>query len=107
MLVLFGTWQRSEVVTGMAVWGALVIAGVYMLRAIRAIWHGNKQWPELSGAISVWRKLPYALLLAGLHFRLFPAIVDRQHQGRVAPVVRMVGVEAINVAPVPKTHSPR
>jgi NADH-quinone oxidoreductase subunit M len=43
-LVLFGNWDRSAVVTALAIWGALVIAGIYMLRAIRQIWHGDKTW---------------------------------------------------------------
>ena len=35
LLVLFGSWERSELIAGLAIWGALVIAGVYMLRGIR------------------------------------------------------------------------
>jgi NADH-quinone oxidoreductase subunit M len=55
-LVLFGSWSQFTLVTGIAIWGALVIAGVYMLRAIR--------------------NMPYALLLAGLIiFGCFPRLL--------------------------------
>ena len=77
-LVLFGNWHRSEVVTTLAIWGALVIAGVYMLRAIRTIWHGEKEWPASADAANLWRKLPFGLLLAALDcLRLFPPSADR------------------------------
>jgi len=108
VLVLFGSWQRSEVISAMAVWGALVIAGVYMLRAIRDIWHGDKEWAGISDALTFWRKLPYGLLLAGLIlFGCFPRLLTDNIKASVAPVVRMVGVEAIEMTPVPKGHSNR
>jgi NADH-quinone oxidoreductase subunit M len=108
VLVLFGAWQRSEVISAMAVWGALVIAGVYMLRAIRDIWHGDKQWPELSEALSAWRKLPYGLLLGCLIlFGFFPRLLTDNIKASVAPVVRMVGAEDLDMAPIPKGHSAR
>jgi NADH-quinone oxidoreductase subunit M len=108
ILVLFGSWQRSEVITGLAVWGALVIAGVYMLRAIRDIWHGDKEWNGITDALTFWRKLPYALLLASLIiFGCFPRLLTDNIRASVAPVVRMVGAEAIEMAPVAKGHSPK
>jgi len=106
VLVLFGSWQRSEVITGLAVWGALVIAGVYMLRAIRDIWHGDKEWAGISDALTFWRRLPYALLLGSLIiFGCFPRLLTDNIKASVAPVVRMVGAEAIEMAPVAKGHS--
>jgi NADH-quinone oxidoreductase subunit M len=108
ILVLFGSWQRSEVITGMAVWGALVIAGVYMLRAIRNIWHGEKDWPGITDALTFWRKLPYGLLLGSLIlFGCFPRLLTDNVKVSIAPVVRMVGVEALDITPVPKAHSNR
>ncbi len=75
-LVLFGSWSQFQLITGLAIWGALVIAGVYMLRAIRNIWHGDRDWMEVSDAKSLWRKMPYALLLAGLIiFGCFPRLL--------------------------------
>src|SRR5208282_4018489 len=61
-LVLFGNWDRSAGVTALAIWGALVIAGIYMLRAIRQIWHGDKTWTEAPDAPNLWRKFPFGLL---------------------------------------------
>lgn len=108
MLVLFGNWQRSEVITGFAIWGALIIAGVYMLRAIRKIWHGDKQWTGISDATTFWRKVPYGLLLGGLiFFGFFPRLLTDNIKASVGPVVRMVGAEAIEMVPVPKGHSTR
>jgi NADH-quinone oxidoreductase subunit M len=108
MLVLFGSWQRSEFVTALAVWGALVIAGVYMLRAIRATWHGEKQWTGLLDVQSWSQKIAYSLLLAGLViFGCFPRLLTDNIRAGVAPVVRMVGAEAIDFAPVPKAHNAR
>jgi NADH-quinone oxidoreductase subunit M len=105
-LVLFGSWQRSEYITGLAVWGALVIAGVYMLRAIRRIWHGEKEWNGLHDASTFWRRVPYGLLLGGLIvFGCFPRLLTDNIRASVGPVVRMVGAEALEVTPVPKKHS--
>jgi len=66
--VFFGAWKVFPVVTILAVWGALIIGGVYMLRAMRNVLHGPtpEQWSGISDATSLWRKLPYALLLACL-----------------------------------------
>ena len=65
--VFFGAWSQPtlRVVTVIALWGALVIGGVYMTRAIRNVLHGPlpEKWNTLSDASSLWRKLPYALLL--------------------------------------------
>lgn len=75
-LVLFGSWNKFQVITGLSIWGALVIAGVYMLRAIRNVWHGDRQWTDVKDAKSLWRKMPYALLLAGLIiFGCFPRLL--------------------------------
>jgi NADH:ubiquinone oxidoreductase subunit 4 (subunit M) len=103
--VLFGSWQRSEVITAMAVWGALIIAGVYMFRAIRDIWHGDKEWIGLLDALSFWRKLPYGLLLCGLIvFGCFPRLLTDNIKASVAPVVRMIGAEELETASAPRGH---
>lgn len=108
MLVLFGSWQRSEFITGLAVWGALVIAGVYMLRAIRDMWHGRKEWPGLVDASNLWRKAPYGLLLAGLVvFGCFPRLLTDNIKTSVAPLVRAIGVEEMDMTPVAKIHITR
>jgi NADH-quinone oxidoreductase subunit M len=94
MLVLFGNWDRSVMVTVLAIWGALIIGGVYMFRAIRNIWHGDKEWPQKPDAPSLWRRFPYGLLLAGLIiFGCFPRLLTDNIKLSVAPVVRAVGAD--------------
>jgi NADH-quinone oxidoreductase subunit M len=94
MLVLFGSWKHSQYITGLAVWGALVIGGVYMLRAVRDIWHGEKEWSGIEDAPGLWRKMPYALLLVSLlFFGCFPRLLTDNIKASVAPVVQMVGAE--------------
>jgi NADH-quinone oxidoreductase subunit M len=93
-LVLFGNWDRSAAVTALAIWGALIIGGVYMLRAIRNIWHGEKEWPQVSDSPTLWRRLPYGLLLGGLIlFGCFPRLLTDNIKNSVAPVVRAVGAD--------------
>jgi NADH-quinone oxidoreductase subunit M len=66
--VFFGAWKMFPAITVIALWGALVIGGIYMTRAIRNILHGPlpEKWNSLADASNAWRKLPYALLLASL-----------------------------------------
>jgi NADH-quinone oxidoreductase subunit M len=101
-LVLFGNWDRSALVTVLAVWGALIIAGVYMLRAIREIWHGDKSWSEAPDAPNLWRKFPYGLLLAGLVvFGCFPRLLTDNIKTSVGPVVRAVGANPTETGAIP------
>ncbi|HEY3863285.1 MAG TPA: NADH-quinone oxidoreductase subunit M [Verrucomicrobiae bacterium] len=90
-LVFFGGWARSETVTVLAIWGALIIAGVYMLRAIRSIWHGEKDWDNLADLTSFKRRMPYGLLLAGLIvFGCFPRLLTDHITASVTPVAQLV-----------------
>jgi NADH-quinone oxidoreductase subunit M len=96
MLVLFGSWSRFELVTSFAIWGALVVGGVYMLRAIRDIWHGDKEWADIADAATLWRKLPYALLLGGLLvFGCFPRLLTDNIAPTVVPLVAMASGGAV------------
>jgi NADH-quinone oxidoreductase subunit M len=88
--VFFGAWSQPtlRVVTVLAVWGALLIGAVYMLRAVRAVLHGPipEKWATLSDA-NLWRKLPYALLLASLLiFGFFPRLLT----DKIAPVTQQI-----------------
>jgi NADH:ubiquinone oxidoreductase subunit 4 (subunit M) len=68
-------------VTVIALWGALVIGGVYMTRAVRTVLHGPlpEKWNSLTDAAHVWRKLPYALLLASLFmFGVWPKLLTEK-----------------------------
>jgi len=78
--VFFASWTVFPVVTVLAVWGALVIGGIYMTRAVRNILHGPlpERYANLPDA-GLWRKLPYALLLASLLvFGCFPKLLTDQ-----------------------------
>ena len=109
LMVLFGSWDRFPMVAVLAIWGALVIAGVYMLRAIRDIWHGEKSWPAISDPASAWRKLPFALLLACLILLgCFPRLLTDSIATSVDPVARMAsGEPRLAVQPAKKTPRPR
>ena len=81
--VFFGAWKVFPVVTGIALWGALLIGALYMLRAIRNILHGPlpEKWNSIPDASNVWRKLPYALLLASLFvFGVWPTSAHGKNQ---------------------------
>jgi NADH-quinone oxidoreductase subunit M len=43
-----------------------VIGAIYMLRAIRDIWHGETVETAALPDASTWRKVPFVLLLAAL-----------------------------------------
>jgi NADH-quinone oxidoreductase subunit M len=104
-MVLFGNWDRSATVTTFAIWGALIIAGVYMFRAIRNVWHGEKEWPAISDVPTLWRKLPYGLLLAGLIlFGCFPRLLTDNIRASVAPLVQAVGADPTEAAAQMKAH---
>jgi len=78
--VFFGAWKVFPTVTVLALWGALVIGGVYMTRAIRKVLHGPlpEKWGSLPDA-NLWRKLPYALLLAALFtFGIWPRLLTEK-----------------------------
>jgi NADH-quinone oxidoreductase subunit M len=100
-MVLFGSWAGFAPITVLAVWGALIIGGVYMLRAIRVIWHGDKSQPQFTDATGLG-KLPYALLLAGLIlFGCFPRLLTDAITESAKPLVQMASGEnaAAPIAP--------
>ena len=75
--VFFGAWTAFPAITIIALWGALVIGGIYMTRAVRNVLHGPlpEKWESLTDAY-IWRKLPYALLLASLFvFGIWPRLL--------------------------------
>ena len=76
--VFFGAWKHFQLVTGLAVWGALVIGAVYMMRGIRAVLHGPLPDKWMAVAESTWplRKIPYLVLLVSLLvFGFFPQLL--------------------------------
>jgi NADH-quinone oxidoreductase subunit M len=117
MMVLFGSWGSPPpappspippVVVVVAIWGALVIGGVYMLRAIRNIWHGEKSWPGISDPANGWRRLPYGLLLACLIvLGCYPRLLTDSIKISAAPVARMAtGEFKLAVKPARKVPRP-
>jgi NADH-quinone oxidoreductase subunit M len=93
-MVLFGAWEepglRFAVVV--AAWGALVIGAVYMMRAVRTVLHGpaKSEWDMAVDAGDAWRRLPFALLLAGLLvFGFFPRLLTDKIKVSVEPIVEM------------------
>jgi NADH-quinone oxidoreductase subunit M len=91
--VFFGAWKMFPAITVVALWGALVIGGIYMTRAVRNILHGPlpEKWNSLSDASNAWRKLPYALLLASLLvFGFLPKLLTEKINPDAQKIVAMV-----------------
>jgi NADH-quinone oxidoreductase subunit M len=99
--VFFGAWNRFPTVTVLAVWGGLVIGGIYMTRAVRTVLHGPvpEKFASLDDA-GLWRKLPYALLLTGLFvFGFFPKLLTNQIEpdaGKIVSIYQQVPGTASN-----------
>jgi NADH-quinone oxidoreductase subunit M len=88
ILVLFGSWQTLPWFVVAAAWGALIISAIYMLRAVRDVWHGEPRshWPAPldSGA---WRKVPFILLLAAL---IVIGVWPRSLTDKIEPSVKAI-----------------
>lgn len=67
-MIFFGAWKAYPTATMLACWGGLVIGAVYMLRAIRNVLHGQlvEDFKNIADATSLWRKIPFVLLIATL-----------------------------------------
>jgi NADH-quinone oxidoreductase subunit M len=102
--VFFGAWQAPSlrVVTVLAVWGALIIGAVYLLRAVRAVLHGPlpEKWASVADAPHLWRKLPYALLLASLLlFGFFPRLLTDKIKPAAGQIVKMATAQGMAGVP--------
>jgi len=96
--VFFGAWSNESlrVVTVLAVWGALVIGAIYMLRAVRAVLHGPAadKWAGVADATNLWRKLPFALLLAVLLvFGFVPSLLTAKITPDADKIVKMANTQ--------------
>jgi NADH-quinone oxidoreductase subunit M len=82
----------------------LIIGAVYMLRAVRAALHGPmpEKWATLSDA-NLWRKLPYAVLLASLLvFGFFPRLLT----DKITPVTeKIVSLASGGTPPIADSQS--
>jgi NADH-quinone oxidoreductase subunit M len=94
--VFFAAWKMSRVITVLACWGALIVGAVYMLRAVRSILHGPlpEKWGGVADAPHVWRKLPFALLLASLFlFGCFPRLLTDKIVPSAEQIVKLANPE--------------
>ncbi|MGA2029423.1 MAG: NADH-quinone oxidoreductase subunit M [Verrucomicrobiota bacterium] len=108
--VFFGSWKVFPLVTTLAIWGALIIGAVYMTRAIRNILHGPvpEKFSNIADASNVWRKLPYALLLASLLlFGFLPKLLTEKINPDAQKIVSLANgstaVPAVVVGVAPTT----
>lgn len=93
LLVMFGAWKSpiaGQWIVVAAAWGALIIGGVYMLRAIRSLLHGPlpERWASLPDANPAQR-WPFALLIAALLlFGVRPGLLIDQIKPAAEQVLR-------------------
>lgn len=113
LAVLFGVWPTLPTHVVAAAWGGLILGGVYMLRAIRRVAHGEvaealRQAPD-AGPLA---RLPYLVLLVPLIYfgvapgsladRIRPSaeqIVERARSGAAAPETTPAPAVASTEAP--------
>ena len=91
-MALFGAFREMSLVTSLAVWGGLVIAAIYMLRAVRSILHGPlpSEFANLPDAQGWWRKLPFALLFVALIvFGVWPRALTEKIEPSAQQIVDM------------------
>jgi NADH-quinone oxidoreductase subunit M len=105
--VMFGAWKSplgyAHRLVAAAAWGGMVIGAIYMLRAVRNIWHGECSRP-LEGLLmpeaNAWRRLPFVLLLAGLlFFGIFPGVLADRIKISAAAIVKAASAPAGTPAP--------
>ena len=109
VMVLFSAWKEFSLVTVLAAWAALVIGAVYMLGAVRQIWHGpeGKTTAPVADA-AWWRRVPFVLLLAALLvFGCFPRLLTDKIKPSAAVIVRLAtrGDEPTSRAPTASAKS--
>jgi NADH-quinone oxidoreductase subunit M len=106
--VMFGAWKTLPWFVVAAAWGGLVIGGVYMLRAIRAVVHGPaKAEFKHVGDANYWRRLPFLVLLAALiWFGIRPDSLATSIQPVVAEILKSAAPVQPAAAPsaVAATH---
>jgi NADH-quinone oxidoreductase subunit M len=88
VLTLFGAWKSLPSFVVIAAWGALVVGAIYMLRAVRNILHGPmaEGLPTVQDA-NLWRKVPFALLLASL---ILFGVVPRLLTNKIEPAAKEI-----------------
>ncbi|MBN8249374.1 MAG: NADH-quinone oxidoreductase subunit M, partial [Verrucomicrobia bacterium] len=104
LAVMFGVWKSLPWFVVAAAWGGVLIAGVYMLRAIRDVAHGPAGEAVLSGQDVSWAgRVPYLVLLIPLVlFGVAPyLLVDRIRPSAALIVERARPGGTPSAAPAP------
>ena len=90
MTIFFAAWAAGlKVVTVIAAWSALVIGGLYMMRAIRNILHGPRgdDWAKASDVSPLIATALGLLLAALLVFGFAPGLLTKGIEGEVTKSV--------------------
>ena len=94
--IFFAAWSAGfQIITVIAAWSALVIGGLYMLRAIRNILHGSQgeDWDNASDAKPLVATA-FGLLLANLLvFGFAPNLLTKRINSEVEKIVRLAKPE--------------
>jgi NADH-quinone oxidoreductase subunit M len=103
IMIFFGAWKGYTLWVIFAAWGGLIIGAIYMLRAVRNIFHGSAttECPNLKDAAGIWRKLPFALLLGALFlFGFVPSLLTSKIEPPVREIIQQVNKEDLQKAPM-------
>ena len=94
--IFFAAWSAGfQTITVIAAWSALVIGGLYMLRAIRNILHGSQgeDWDNASDAKPLVATAFGLLLAMLLVFGFAPNFLTKRINGEVEKIVRLAKPE--------------
>ena len=94
--IFFAAWSAGfQTITVIAAWSALVIGGLYMLRAIRNILHGSQgeDWDNASDAKPVVATAFGLLLAMLLVFGFAPNLLTKRINSEVEKIVRLAKPE--------------
>ena len=94
--IFFAAWSAGfQIITVIAAWSALVIGGLYMLRAIRNILHGSQgeDWGNASDAKPLVATAFGLLLAMLLVFGFAPNLLTKRINGEVEKIVRLAKPE--------------
>ena len=94
--IFFAAWSAGfQTITVIAAWSALVIGGLYMLRAIRNILHGSQgeDWDNASDAKPLVTTAFGLLLAMLLVFGFAPNLLTKRINGEVKKIVRLAKPE--------------
>ena len=90
--IFFAAWLAGlKTITVIAAWSALVIGGLYMMRAIRNILHGPRgdDWAKASDVNPLMATAFGLLLAALLVFGFAPSLLTKGIEGEVTKIVRL------------------